>query len=155
MPNDVDTDRYTYTLLDNSGEKTTTSFGIVSLLTNADFLSKTQAMEDALALVTLGTRAQSSTSKTYAGSAVLPASVYAQREIKLLVQMQDAVTGKRSSLTVGTFDPTSVTIAPGSDTVDITAGNAAGLVTAIEALVASPAGNAVVVTGMRLVGRNI
>lgn len=155
MPNDVNTNRYSYTLLDNSGEKTTVSFAILSQTTGTDFSSKSQVLEDAFALVTLGTRSQSTTSRAYPGSSALPVSVYAQREIKLLVQMQDVVTGKLSSLTIGTFDPTAVTIAPGSDVVDITAGNAATLVSAIEDFVASPAGNTVVVTGMRLVGRNI
>lgn len=155
MPNQVDTDRYSYTLLDNSGEKTTTSFGIRSLTDNADFAAKSQLFEDAVDDVTLGTRFQSATSLTFPGSSVLPASVYAQREIKLLVSMQDNVTGKPSSMTIGTFDPTTVTITPGSDVVDISQGNAAALVSAIEDFVASPAGNPVTVTGMRLVGRNI
>lgn len=155
MPNDVNVDRYSFTLLDNSGEKTTTSFAIRSLADNLAFNTQSQALENAFDDVTLGTRFQSGASITYTGSSVLPVSVYAQREIKLLVSLQDTVTGKRSSFTLGTFDPTSVTIPAGSDVVDITAGNAATLVSAVEAFVASPAGNAVTVTGMRLVGRNI
>lgn len=155
MPNDVDVSAYTVTFLDYSGEKSTTQVNVRSLADNPAFNVASQEFEDQLVAHTLGTKNKASAFVNYAYSSSNPGNVNAQREDKLLVRYQDNVTGKNYSFTVPTFDRTSLSISPGTDEIDITEGTATDLVSAIEAFVASPAGNAVTVTGMRNVSRNI
>lgn len=156
MPNQVDTDGYSLTMLDFSGEKSTTRVSTLSLTDSADFALKSQAFEDAIVALTLGTKNAATASKQYRYSSVAPVDQQAQRETKLLVRYQDAVTGKNYGFTIGTVDLEALTMIAGSDEVDINDGGvAAALVSAIEDFVASPSGNNVLVTGMRHVGRNI
>lgn len=82
-----------------------------------------------------------------------PASAFAQRELGLLVTYQDTVTKKNYRLTIP--GPAWDTIGQvGSDLVDPNAAAWTTFVTAFEANALSPDGNAVTVTGGRLVGRN-
>lgn len=84
-----------------------------------------------------------------------PAGSGARRETKLLVSYEDADTLVVGAWAIPTFDITKVTMITGTDEVDMSVGAAAALKTALEANVASPAGNDVVIRGMRSVGRNL
>jgi hypothetical protein len=77
------------------------------------------------------------------------------REEKWLVRMEDAVTLKRYSFAIPCRDDSAVVYQQNSDFVDL-AGNTAttDLVTAIEAIYATPVGNAGTVVSIERVGRN-
>lgn len=83
----------------------------------------------------------------------LPASHYAQREIALLIDYQDTVTKKKYRLSVPAPDWENLG-QDGSDKVDPAAVKWTDFVTKFEAGAKSPDGNAVTVTGGRIVGRN-
>jgi len=84
----------------------------------------------------------------------------AARETKLLVQMVNDVTGQRFTFTIPTLDPTKVTYIDNEsakDAIILTAPvEVTDLITAIEAFVVDPRGeaNAVSVIGLKAVGRN-
>jgi len=85
----------------------------------------------------------------------------AARELKLLVQLRNAVTGRRFTLTIPTLDPTLpvyVDNISARDAVEMTTpAGITDLIAAIEAFVVDPLAeaNAVNVIGLKVVGRNI
>lgn len=84
---------------------------------------------------------------------VLPGSPDAQREKKWLVRATDDVTGKPVQFEIPGAD-LSLLVA-NTDKMDISAGAGATLVTDIEAVVTSDVGNAITVTDIVFVGRNL
>jgi hypothetical protein len=112
--------------------------------------------------ITLGIRAKESWGEETTISNAVPTNNVAQRESKLLVQYQGAVTEKPYTLTIPTIDPDVLVFMPNAgDAVAFTAATGASAaiqtwVAAFEALASAPDNEAegVVVTGMRFVGRN-
>jgi hypothetical protein len=81
-----------------------------------------------------------------------PTNMFAQRELGLMVSYRDSVTGKMYRITIPGPNWTAIGVA-GTDKVNPAASAWTGFVTAFEAAALSPDGNAVTVTGGRLVGR--
>lgn len=84
----------------------------------------------------------------------------AARETKLLVQYADAVNGQPLSLTIPTLDPTLPSYVVNVNAKDVVMLDApteiAEWITAFEAFAVNPrTGNAVVVKGLQVVGRNV
>lgn len=84
---------------------------------------------------------------------VLPGNVYAQRELAVLMEYTDNVTGEKFHFSIPGPDWTNLAAA-GSDLIDTTKVAYTALKTIFESKVKSPNGNAVTMTGGRLVGRN-
>lgn len=83
----------------------------------------------------------------------------AAREFKLLVQYKDATTGQRLTCTIPTLDPTIPDYVININAVDVveltSPGEITDFITAFEAFAVNPATtNAVVVIGLKTVGRN-
>lgn len=118
----------------------------------------TDALVDALAAaveaMSLGTLIKDTrTYITTKFAKTLPGDLNAQREKKFLVAYEDSVNFSKYSSEIPCAD-LSLLDTDGS-TVDLTAGAGLALVTAFEALVISPFGNAVTVLEIRYVGRNL
>jgi len=148
----------TFTLLDNSGEKSsmTVHNGAVTAVTIAGFLTAFGDLRTAIEGITLGTMHK----EQWVGdsdvlSNTLPANMFAQRELKALVVYEGDTTQKRFTVAIPTFDPTGRMIV-GSDKVDLTETDVAAFVTAFEAIAKSPDDDTETVTVLeiRLVGRN-
>ena len=96
------------------------------------------------------------TSLTYVsdrGTGEPPSEVTAQREIAIKVTYRDTVTGKVEHLTVP--GPVAAVYPPtGTDVIPLSNVAAAAFITVFEANAVSQDGNAIVVTGIRLIGRN-
>lgn len=111
-------------------------------------------LHDALALATdCVAKHTTATIASVGGTGIAPSTVTAQREIAVRVSYMDQSTGQMYRFDipgpkVGFYPPT------GTDIIPLDNAIAAGIVTAIGVNCVSPAGNAVVVTGMKLVGRN-
>lgn len=86
-------------------------------------------------------------------STTKPGNVYAQRETKWLVRYSDNVTGSVHTAEVPCADLS--LLVSGGEVMDIAAGAGLAFVTAFEDWVLSPAGNAVTVSEIVHVGRNI
>lgn len=105
------------------------------------------ALSDCTCIVSSVEAANSAFTKT------LPASAFAQRELGLLVTYQDTVSKKNYRITIP--GPKWTTIGQAnSDLVDPADALWTAFVAKFEANALSPEGNAVTVTGGRLVGRN-
>lgn len=90
---------------------------------------------------------------THPDAGGLPTDPFAQREVGLRVFYTDDVTSKKYHFTIPGPDLDALAQA-GTDVVDHTSNaTAIALVTALEAEARSPDGNAITVTGMRIVGR--
>lgn len=160
MPAIGPTPHIVVTYTDYGGEKTTTrlptrAINAVGLVEQQDDLGDLTAALDA---ITLGVRYRNALVDETINDNTNAVSKLAQRENKLLVQYQDDVTQEKFTATFGTVDLTKLNFAEGSgDRVLIADGASAevtALIAAFEAVVNSPAGNAVTVIGMRFVGRN-
>lgn len=81
-----------------------------------------------------------------------PANQYAQRETGLRLFWVDATTGQKGHWTIPCPD-LSLIANPGSDQVDLTVSVVGTLVSAIEALAVSPAGNSIEIYKGVIVGR--
>lgn len=154
----------TYTLRDATGESTShaVNFQEITVLSLPDILSWLGAYEAAMNAITLGTVASRSWGEKTVVSNAIPSDPAAQREMKLLVQYRSTTSQQPYTLTIGTIDPDVLVFLPGGgDAVAFTAENGASpeiiaWVNAFQTL-AVPADDEtdnVVVTGMRLVGRN-
>lgn len=148
------------TLRDATGEPTTTKFYTANL-TAGNFAAQVGlqgALEDAIDGVTIGTIAKDQFGVSNVISNATPTDNTAQREMKLLVQMQGATSEKPFVVTIGTIDPSVLAFVPGAgDAVPLDASaEIIALVTAIEAVAKNPenVGEAAVVVGLRFVGRN-
>lgn len=148
--------KFSVTYNDYSNE--TSTMGVHTIdLTAGNFTAQTglaTALADAVAAVTKGQEVK----RVYAAfenkTPVVPATDKdIQIERKWLVSAVDAVNGQPVSFTIPTADSTFVT--NNTDKMDLAGTEGAALVSAIEAFVRSVAGNAVTVTEIRLVGRNV
>lgn len=149
---------------DSTGETSTTSvfFDEITAVSLPGLLTDLGAYATATDNITLGTRARESWGEQTVVSNAVPSNPAAQREMKLLVQYQGAVTQKPYTLTIPTIDPAVLVFLPGAgDAVAFDAANGASAaiqawVAAFETLASAPDDEAesVVVTGMRFVGRN-
>jgi len=134
----------------------------ITALSIAGFLDDLTDLQGATDAITLGTRRKNSwvgDDTTVTNS--WPTDPAAQRESKLLVQYQDAVTEKPYILTIPTVDFSKLVFVPlGGDAVLFEGADASAeikaWVTAFEQIGRSPDDDThhVVVTGMRYVGRN-
>ena len=84
-----------------------------------------------------------------------PTDVNAQRERKWLVRAFDGVTLSRFQWTLPTADFSGTKLLPNSDFADMSETDIAAFVTAAEAFVRSPEGNAITILDMVGVGRNL
>jgi len=153
--------RVGYTLIDHSNEKTRhnielqaiTSGNLDSVLTNIG------AYQTALGNIVLGTVSIEDVHALIDNiSEAIPASQFAQRELKLLIRYVGDTSGKTFTLTIGTPDLDSLEISPGSQFVNLSdAGIMAAWVTAFEAIARSPESDTetVTVVSAQVVGRNI
>ncbi len=87
-------------------------------------------------------------------------SASGDRELKLLVQLEDDTNFKIHTLEVPIIDQSSITFKSDSDEVDMGASPRGGtdfdaFATALEDVYVSPAGNSATVFGARLIGRNL
>lgn len=151
-----------HTCIDNSGENSVVTFYLPDVtaanyddVTGNDVGNNVGALRLALADVTLCNFVRHTvTTEVYPELGELPASPWAQRELKLLVQYVDNVTSKRYTVTIPGPDLELLAQA-GTDVVDHTSNiNAAAFATAFEANARSQDGNAISVIGMRIIGRN-
>lgn len=157
-------DDYTveYSLKDATGEVGRFRVGIQTLnagsITAA--LALITAMDSALAGITLGTLYQKAWGDRDTESNEIPVDPAAQRENKLLVVYQDAITEARHTVTIPTIDFDALVFLPGggdavafTDALGATAAMQA-FVTAFEDLVVDRVtGNATEILEMRYVGR--
>lgn len=125
------------------------------LTTVGDFDDTQAALLASIGGVSLGNIAKAYSVVREEGNDSRPASALAQREFGLRVFYEDVVTGDKGNFTVPAVDIAVLTIEGGGDKVTLQdAGPMAALVTDVENLVRSKAGNAITVTGAFIVGRN-
>lgn len=154
MPNDVDVGTYSITYGDFSQEKSTTTFNVQSLADNAAFTTAISDFETAASALTDGFRMERRTSLIERLSNAYPSASVATREDKYLISYQDDVTLKIYSVALPTATKDPADFIAGTDFLDLSQADPAALVTAFEALAASPAGNGVTVLSIKYVGRN-
>lgn len=150
----------TVSFLDAGNEIGTMSF-YGSILTAGNIVSKTvsfAALVAAIEAITLGakTRARYASDTTY--NAAQPTNG-AARELKLLVQYRDSVTGAQFTTSIPTLDPTLpayVLNVNARDVIELdTPTEITDFITAFEAFAVNPlTGNLVTVYGLKVVGRN-
>lgn len=130
---------------DNSNEIGRTEFNIGDLtaVSLPGALTQMGALESALQAVVLGAKVQSRWGDADSFAAAAPSSKLAQRGVKWTLQGRDSTTGVPVINHVPTADLTKLPSGSSED-LDLTTGVGATLKTAYEALVKSPAGNAVV-----------
>lgn len=131
--------------------------GAITAVSIAGFLTEFGDLRDAIAAIILGNVAQESWigDRTTVND-VRPASTFAQRELKWLVEYHGDTTLKKFTLTIPTADPTGRLIA-GTDLADLSETDMAAFVAAFETTARSPDDDTETVTvdAVRLVGRNI
>lgn len=143
--------------IDYSLEKSTAQFW-GTLLTAANFDAQVGLQDNLISAVdgiTLGTLNQyTRIAAMVDGSSTPPASAFAQREMKWLVQYVDDNTGKVHTLDIPTADLQF--LVAGTDLLDLASTEGAAFVTAFEAYVVAPdTGNSVTITQVQFVGRNL
>jgi len=147
------------TYMDKSAEKSTTSIWGLPL-TSANFDAQValwDAYWDAVDDLTLGTVVQRHYAVQETFAEAIPASNLCQRENKLLVMYRDATNGQKFTVTIPTIDLSLLTFLTGAgDNVSLTTGAAViAFVTAFENFAVNPINDgAVIITGLRFVGRN-
>lgn len=151
-----------HTCIDNSGENSVVTFYLPDVdesnyndVTGNGPAQNVGDLRLALAAITLCNFVRHTvTTEVYSELGELPASPWAQRELKLLVQYVDNVTSKRYTVTIPGPD-LDLLAQPGTDVVDhVSNVVAAAFVTAFETNARSQDGNAISVIGMRIIGRN-
>jgi len=146
------------TFIDRSAEKSVASFNLTEIAGDgsnyAAVTASMAAVKAAFAAVTDGAIAEESlvASRTRLTN-VIPGSGH--RELKWLVRYQDDVTMKLYNLEIPNADDTALPMNAGSDFVDIGNAGAASFIAAFNTNILSPAGNAVTLISVQLVGRNI
>lgn len=148
--------KYTVSFRDYSNETSRVALHIPVL--NAGNIAAQDALLDALYTaidaVVIGTlELETRTYEVVRGTGVPPSSKDAQVERKWLVSARDNVTGLPVTFSIPTAD--SQFVANNTDKMDLAGTEGAALVSAIEDVVKSNAGNAITVVEIRLVGRNI
>lgn len=138
------------------GERSTAQFpGPDVTSANIDtWLTETASLRTALEGITLGTVTKLTRVLSESPQPdTQPASQFAQRETKWLVRYHDAITGKKATLEVPTADL--ALLDPNSTgKADMTNAAIVAFVTAFEAFVVGPDGNAAEVDELVHVGRN-
>jgi len=151
--------RATWKVNDYSGEAASVALNgpTLSSATYDAQVAEVSGIRTALDAITLGVIASEQiVASTEAISAALPASPYAQRELKLLFSYEDTTTGQRYTFTVPAPDLAVLETVEGSDAVVLAdAGVMAAFVTAVEGWALSPDGNLINILSCRVVGRNI
>lgn len=154
MPNQVDTNTLSLSFRDQSFEVSTVNFNVQSLTDNATYVAARDALETAIGNVTNGRQ-----SKTVESAITIDSNLVGAdgsfREQKWLVRYEDSTTKKIYRNEIPTADFANATFTAGTDFLVLTSGDGATLVSALEALVASPVGNAIEVISIEAVGRNI
>jgi len=147
----------------DAGGETGRMQGYAKLISAANFDAQESlwaALLAAVDAVTLGARQKDRYNDESIYSVARPTNG-AARELKLLVQMVDDVTGQRFNFTIPTLDPTIPSyvqnISARDAVVTTTPSTITDLITAVEAFVVNPRapGNAVTVIGLKVVGRNV
>lgn len=138
-------------VIDYGNEKSSVTLNVADAILDATITTLYGAV-DGLTIGTLEKSMLKTSADKDAGSTTPPVNQYAQREIKWLVKYSDDVTGKRYSLEIPCAD-LSLLVA-GTETMNVAAGAGAAFVTAFEANVLSPDGNAVSFISAKMVGRN-
>lgn len=148
--------------LDAGNEKSSFN-GWAAVPTAANIVAQTTAFADlvtATDAIVLGSLVKNRWASETLHTPVQPTNG-AAREIKLLVQYQDTVTGKDYVTTVPTLDPTLPDYVINKNARDVIAipdtGALADWITAFVGFAKSPdvPANSVIVTGLKVVGRNI
>jgi len=152
MANDVAVNYLTVTKRDYSGEDSSSGFNLAQQVDNATYISARDALIAQIDAITNGTTVKFAESKLTRQTNNMPSDETSARETKMLVSYEDTVTFKRYSVSIPTFDRTTVTMIQGTDLVDPV--SLAGFITAFEGAVVSPDGNPVNVLESRFVGRN-
>lgn len=137
---------------DYSGEKSTANFNVMTGITDIQISELVSALDG----VTLGNRQTAVLVEEVDKDAGTPgpsSNPLAQREIKWLVRATDNINAKNVQIELPTADLS--LLSGGNDFLDLGGTEAAALVTALEAYVASVDGNAISVNSIQFVGRNI
>lgn len=153
-----------WTQRDATGEPTTHTVYVdeITAVSLPGLLTQLGAYQTALLGISNGVLAKTSWGEETIVSNAIPSNPNVQREAKLLVQYQGATTEKPYVLTIGCVDFSVLVFLPGAgDAVAFKDENGASAaiqawVTAFEAMASAPddEAEAVVVTGMRFVGRS-
>lgn len=153
-----------WTQRDATGEMTTHTVYVneITAVSLPGLLTDLGAYQTALLGISNGVLAKTSWGEETVVSNAVPSNPNVQREAKLLVNYQGATTEKPYTLTIGCVDFAVLVFLPGAgDAVAFKAANGASAaiqawVTAFETLASAPddEAEAVVVTGMRFVGRS-
>lgn len=142
---------YGLTIADYSHELSMARFYVAPTIDTTGQL----ALQNAVSGISLGVIQTANLTISTVVSGSYPTDQLAQRELKVLVGYSDDVNGKKYTMTVPAPDVSLLTIAAGTDLIDITTGTEVlALVSAIETYGRSELGNAITVNYMRLVGRN-
>lgn len=148
--------RLTHTILDYSNEQS--AFGVEGVtVSSANYdaqLTEAIALTTAIQGIVIGTVAERKFLASVANpESGLPASQYAQRELKWLVTYSDTVNGDIQQCEIACPDLT--LLVAGSDLMNLAGAPGLAFVAAFEDFVISKSGNAVNVDSIRLVGRKI
>jgi hypothetical protein len=141
--------------IDRSGESSRTSYYVATVADAAAASTAADNIQIGIAVITL-CNLRDLTLQVVVSEEVptLPLSAFAQREVGLEIFYADAVTGEKARFTIPGPDLVLVGQA-GTDTVDIVSNvTMAAFVIVFEANAKSKDGNAVEVTGARIIGRN-
>lgn len=150
--------RNNFTIRDNSNELS--SFGVTSVTGNAANLTAQLALQTALSSAIENLSIGHLDKYTYIieglNSPITPSNVYAQRELKWLVQYQGDTSGKVFSIEIACPELTA-NLNPGSDIADLTSADWVAFIDAFEDYARSPDNGTetVNVISAKLVGRNI
>lgn len=148
--------RLSLTYLDASGERSNVSIRTTDL-TSVNFdaeQTESDAIRDAIAGVSLLTQIKDTrVAVETEAAAVKPADQFAQRETKWLVRFTDNVNGKSGTFEIPGADLD--LLVTGQGEMDIEAGAGLALVNALETGMLSRDGNAITVSEVVHVGRNI
>jgi len=150
------TGKYSRTLLDFDSEKTVFEVS-APVLTAANFDAQATlraALGTAIANITLGTLNQAVFGNVDFQTNTPPASEIAQRESRWLIRYVDDVTQTLYHVTLGTADLVDHMSASAKGFADLADADVAAFVTAFEAYVLSPVGNAVTIQDIMHVGSN-
>jgi len=150
--------RTNFSIRDYSNELS--SFGVTSVTGNAGNLAaeltEAAALSSAIENLTIGHLDKYTYSINVLDTPITPSNVYAQREIKWLVNYMGDVSGKLFSIEIAAPDLTD-NIIPNGDIADLTSTDWVAFISAFEGYARSPDNGTetVTVTGARVVGRNI
>lgn len=147
---------YSQTYLDYSGEKSNVRLRVEEITTAniASQLTQVTALGAAIAALSIGTLHKASLIQDDSLiSNTKPTSPFAQRETKWLVIYRDTVTEQLYSYEIPCADLSAANLSGNTDDANLSSSEWAAFITAFEAVVLSPDGNAVDVVSAKHVGR--